>query len=738
MGSQREKKIMEHTLRLYMGMMILIFVALFVRIGWLQIIETELYRNKSISNIMRFVPDVAPRGEIVDRNGQVLVSNRPVFNLSLDYLSMQDEGSIDIDDVLQKLVGILDDPAIKVEDIQTMIAAQKNRLYEPIVVKRDIPIELVTTIEERKRELPGVSIDIQPQRSYVYGALAGHLLGYVHSIKEELDQPGFEDYGLADLVGKTGLEKTYETFLRGQNGYKQVEVTAKNKPVRPGLTVPAITGSKLHLTLDLTLQQTMETAFDQTLEKVQKKYPKAKAGAAVLLDVKTGKVLAMTSRPALNPDDFNGKPMNQDQADYYFRDDPTALRNRAIQGSYVPGSIFKPIIALAALESGNVQPLDLVTCTGKYWYSPYIKCTGVHGRQNLYQGMANSCNVFFQEMARRAGMDQISKVGMEFGLGQFTGIDLPFETTGLLPSLDWQQKEFAQRADKINKQIDDKISSIEQEYQPKLINAADEKEKKKLQAELNSKKNIWEQERKIQLAHYTQWHDYDTYNTGIGQGYNQYSIIELANYVATLANGGKRYKPYTVDHIVSPDGSVLKQYEPQLVSTSTVSPLNIKEVQKAMMAVTDPGGTAYSLFKHFPATIKVAAKTGTAQPGRVGYVKNKDYDGLFIAFAPADDPQIAFAGVIEYGWSGSGSIGLVAKALFEQYFGIASTELQPSQASTDQPGTVNSRDNPPPEVNTVPETNTTEQPVLPEDTGTQETGQGTASPQEIGQGAASP
>jgi len=682
MGIEKTRLVIEKTLRIYTWVIIIIFALLFLRIAWLQLIKTEWYRTRAVSNTVRMIPETASRGEIMDRNGQVIVTNRPVFNLSLDYLGLQDAN---IDEVIGKLVQILNDPEITVNSIKEAIKQQQNRLFEPIIIKRDIQIELVTVIEERRRELAGVNIIVQPQRSYPYSTLAGHLLGYVHSIKEELELPEYKGYGLNDLVGKTGVEKTYEQYLRGKDGSRQVEVTARNYPVREVSSIPPIPGNTVCLTIDLKLQQAMEKAFDETLAKVQKDHPKAQAGAAVLLDVNTGKVLAMTSRPTLNPDDFNGKPLNQNQADYYFRDIPPALYNRAIQGSYVPGSTFKPITAMAVLESGHAAPVDYLTCTGKYWNPPYIKCWDVHGSVNLYSAMAKSCNVYFQEMARRAGIGLIGKVGTEFGLGQPTGIDIPYESSGLLPHLEWQRKEFALRAQSINKKIDEKLEALDEEYLEKIGSAAAEQEKKRLENELKSKKRTWEQERKIQLDHYAQWHEWDTYNTGIGQGYNQYSIIQMANYVAALANGGKRYKPYTVERIIAPDGKTVKEFAPQLVYEATVSAQTILETQKAMQAVTAPGGTAYSLFKHFPEHIKVAAKTGTAQPGRAGYVKNKDYDGLFIAFAPADNPQIAFAGVIEHGYSGSGSIGLVAKAVFEEYFGVTPIELRVSQASADWP-----------------------------------------------------
>jgi len=662
----RNRLLVKKRLVYYSGAIILIFIVLICRLFWLQVIQEEIFVNKAENQSTRFITIQASRGEVVDRNGNVLITSRPVYNLTLNYLGLQDQ---DINKVVQELVDVLKDPEITVEAVQESIKNQTSRLYEPIVIKRDIPIETVIELEERRRELPGVIIETSPQRSYVYGSLMGHLLGYVHSIKDELEQPGYENYGLGDLVGKTGIEKAYEFDLKGTNGYRQVTVNARNHPIEEISTLPSVSGNKLKLTVDLELQKVMEQSFDNMMAYVQKTYPKAKAGAAVLLDVNTGGVLAMVSRPSINPDDFNGKSLNQEQANYYFAQSPAAFTNRAIQGSYVPGSTFKPITGMAALLSGTIKPEEKINCTGRYWYKPYIKCTRAHGPVNYYEAMARSCNVYFQEAARRAGIALIGQVGEAFGLNERTGIDLPFESKGLLPSISWQNIEYAKRADEINERIDKKLAELEEEYRPQIEAAADQNTATKLERELKSKINQWEAERKSQLAYYTNWHDFDTYNTGIGQGYNQYTIIQLAAYTAALANGGTYYTPYVVQTIYNNDGTVKEEHKPQGRKTE-IDDWVLDTTRKAMATVTKPGGTAYSVFAGFPPEIGVGAKTGTAQPGRSGYVKNKDFDGLFIAFAPADKPEIAFAGVMEFGNSGSGSVGLVARDVFAYYFGI--------------------------------------------------------------------
>ena len=651
--------------QLLFGMLIAaVFYVLLARLFWLQVMQEEIYLNKALAQSTRWIPEKASRGEIMDARGVVLVTNRPVYNLTLNYIGLKNQ---DIVQIVKDLVQVLDDPDITVEAVQASIDAQSSRLYEPIMIKRDIPLETVIRLEERRWQIPGILIETSPQRLYLYGGVMGHLLGYVHPIKEEIDQPGYESYGLGDLVGKTGVEKSYEFELKGKNGYREVTVNARNHPLEEVTNIPSVTGNSLQLTTDLELQIVLEDVFDEILASVAKKYPKANAGAAVILNVNTGGLLASVSRPIMYPEDFNGNSMSQEQADYYFTQQPAALFNRAIQGSYVPGSTFKPITGMAALASGNLTVNTRITCGGAYWYKPYIKCTGVHGSLNYFQAMARSCNVYFQEAARRAGIGYIGMIGHEFNLDAKTGIDLPYEGAGLLPSVNWQTVEFSRRSEAINRDIDRQLDDLETDYLARIGAAETDQEKKRLEREWNSKKNTLEARRKERLNADTTWRDADTFNTGIGQGYNQYTIIELAAYVAAIANGGTYYTPYIVDKIYNPDGTLKSRHTPEGRRVD-VEQWILDATKQAMTMVAKPGGTAYSAFAGLPYGIGGGAKTGTAQPGRTGYIKNKDFDGLFICFAPAEDPQIAFACVMEHGHSGSGSAGLVAKGILEYYF----------------------------------------------------------------------
>lgn len=678
---EKEKKRIEKTLKLYLGAIVFIFALMISKLTWLQIVNTEMYQTRAEQNRMRLIPLTAPRGPITDRNGKVLVTTNPVFNVSIAYLGLEDK-----EKVVKKLTEILNDPEITEEYITEQIAAQRFRLYEPIIIKRDVTPEIITMIEERRQELPGVIIEQYPQREYLFNGLAGHLVGYVHSIStKEIEQPEYKDYGLSDLVGKFGVEKQYEQYLRGEKGAIQVEVNSKNKPIREVRRIPAKPGNKVVLTIDYDLQAVMDKTFDELLVKLQqsKDASKAKAGAVIALDVKTGAVLAMSSRPNMFPEDFNGTPLTQDEFNHYFGMHPTASQNRAIQGAYVPGSTFKPITGMAALEAEKTDGLERIRCSGKYWLPPYIKCWDVHGSVDYNGAMAGSCNVYFQEMGRRAGIDEIARVGHEFGLDAKTNIDLPYEidassgmnTGTILPTIQWQKGYFSKKADEKTSYYDKRITSVKDEYLDLMTATTDEKERKKLEREMNSKIRSLESALKSELDHYTRWHDWNTYNTSIGQGYTQFSIIQLASYVASLANGGTRLQPYVVEEVMDSSGKVILDNVPKVIHEVQIDQETIRKTVESMKAVTNPGGTAYSLFKNFPKEIKVAAKTGTSQPGRAGYGKT-DYDGLFIAFAPADNPQIALAGVVEYGFSGGSSVGVIAKAVFEQYFGLNKVEPQ--------------------------------------------------------------
>ncbi len=644
-----------------------------IKLAFVQFVQNDKYVTKAQENSIRLVSLKAPRGEIYDRNGKILANNRRVYTVSLTYLGLKDQKT-----VVNRLAELMNPsyPEITADYINQLIEDQRYRLFEPITVMRDVDWPMVVKLEEHRGELPGVEVNVEPLRYYPEKTLAGHVLGYVHPIydNDELEKSYDPmNYRVGDLVGKDGLEKVYEEYLKGTDGARRVEVDARGNPIRELVTLERKAGNNLELTLDRDLQRVMEIAMDDVLAQVQKTRPKARAASAILIDVKTGGILAMTSRPGMDPNNFT---TNMDRAtlNYYFPQgdynplNPGAATNRAIQTLYPPGSTFKPVTGMAALEAGKLDPVnDKVTCTGAYWIKPHIGCWGVHGSVNYYEGLAVSCNVFFQEAGRRAGVKQMARVAHEFGLGSKTGIDLPYEKSGLVPDPDWK-KEISGIL--IDRRYDKKREELINSYDSLIKTAATAEDRKKLTSEKEKALNKLEAQYRIDYKFETTWQQFDTFNMSIGQGSNNYTPMQLASYVATIANGGYRYQPYLVQRVVSPNGEVIKEFKPQLVHQVDIKPETLAFTRDAMHHVAMPGGTAYSIFQNLPPEISGGAKTGTAQTGRAIDNKNHDYHGVFIAYAPYDNPQIAFAGIIEYGYHGSTSAGLIAKALFEQYFKV--------------------------------------------------------------------
>jgi len=659
-------------IRVYAYIVIILLTVLLVRLAVVQLFNNETYQIQAKDNMIRLLSIKAPRGEIYARNGEVLAANELVYSLSLTYLGVSKQET-----VINNLVALLKDyyPEISRENIEEKVEVQKFRLFEPITLIRDIPWELVIKLEENRQDLPGIAIVVEPLRYYPQGSLAGHVLGYIHAINpDEIENSNDVEYSINSLIGKSGIEKQYESTLKGKDGARSVEVDAQGRPIRDQVTLAPEQGNNIYLTLDMELQQVLQKSMDKTLTELQKKYPKARVGSAVVLNVKTGEVLAMCSSPFMYPDDWKGN-ISSERYKYYSGGieaydpmQPGAILNRVIQATYPPGSTFKMITGMSALEKDAVDPLsDYVTCTGRYWIAPYIKCWKVHGNVNYYSALAGSCNVYFQEMGRRAGHEEMTRVANEFGLGSKTGIDLPYELSGLLPTSEWKKEINAILTDRSYDKLHEELKV---KYTRLMENIEDEEEIYRLEREQENESAKLEAQYEIDYNFNTKWQAFDTFNMSIGQGFNDYTVIQLANYVSTIANGGHRMKPYLVSRIVSPNGEVIENIKPQISREVDIKPETISETKRAMLAVTQPGGTAHFLFYDFPEDIQVGAKTGTAQTGRAGDDSMKEFHGVFVAFAPFDDPEIAFAGVAEYGYSGGTSTGLVARDVFQHYFGI--------------------------------------------------------------------
>lgn len=488
---------------------------------------------------------MAPRGLFYDRNGEILVSNRPGFTVSLLAIT----GPVS-DDVIHRLANLL---AIPKEDIYKKI--EQHSGFDPIHIKSDVGPEIVTVLEEQKAAYPGVVIEIQPIRNYVNMELAAHVFGYVSEINDaELEAGKEKGYKSGDIIGKFGLEKVYDKELRGTDGGGQVEVDVSGKPVQILGKKEPIPGCNLTLTIDEKIQKAAEKAVDERLAYLQAKteYKNAKAAAAVVMNPKTGEIIAMVSRPAFNPNLFARGISTKDWN--IINNNPFhPLDNKVISGEYPPGSTFKVVTGIGALEEKKVTPEEKILDTGRHWIIPKVNAAGeALGWIDFREALAKSDNVYFYEMGNRLGIDLLEKYARMFGLGEKTGIQLPYESEGLVAN---------------------------QAY----------------------KKKVYEDD----------WYLSETFDAAIGQGFQLTTPLQIASVYSQIANGGIRYRPYLVSKITAPDGTVIKSYKPEKLGELKVSEYMMNVVRDSLRDVAREGGTAGEVFKDFPITI--AGKTGTAE-----------------------------------------------------------------------------------------------------------------------------
>ncbi|MDR3599999.1 MAG: penicillin-binding protein 2 [Desulfosporosinus sp.] len=690
----KERKPYVHRLWGLSVVVVLVFSILTFNLWRLQITQGSYFAAKAQGNAMQLVKVPSTRGDIIDKNGKLLVTSVPEFVLNLDWLDLQQSKTNNWKDVVGRLAVFIkqekgwsnpNESAESIaEDIFVNIQNHQWERYRPVTILENVPQPLQAVIAEHQDQLPGVSVDAIPVRSYPQNVLAGQVLGYVREIADpeiaqfnqntDAQKAGFE-YAQGDMVGKMGIEKSYDFWLRGKEGVQQVEVDNSAHPVSKQVVQAPEAGKTVQLTIDADLQKTVEDSLDQVIANVQlHTNPNAKSGAAVVIDVNTGKILAMASRPAMDPNDLIGD-ISQEMADKYFVNTEAASLNRALTGVYPPGSVFKMVTAMAALQlkvtTPNEQVNDVLSSLGSRpsQQQGFVEWGGNNfGLVNLYRALALSSDIYFEVMGRRAfeaNPETISQIAHEFGLGVDSGVDLPGEAKGLAPSAAWKKANYGPTYEKLR---DNKLAAIETAYAPKLAQAQDAKSKQKLQTAKDSEINQVDVWYKQMVGENVDWKVYDSYNNAIGQGYNDYTPLQLANYVATLVNGGKHYRPYMVDKLLDPiTGKVVLQNQPKVLNTVSVSPEILDEVKKGMGAAATGEGTANFLSIDMP-QFTGGAKTGTAQHGNANTLSGEIYNGMFVAFAPYDHPQIAFAGVVEFGSHGNDTAGKVAEAAFMKYF----------------------------------------------------------------------
>ena len=410
------------------AVIVLIIMVLIGRAGYLQVYDGELYARLAEGNRIRIIPAEAARGTFYDRNGELLVTNRPGFAVSL--LPLTEPVSPEVIARVSKLINV------PVAEIQQKIDAHIG--FDPIRIKTDVLPDIVTIIEEQKDDYPGVVIEVLPIRDYIYGEYAAHVFGYVSEInEEELERRKDEGYKSGYIIGKFGLERIYDKEVRGINGGDQVEVDVSGRPVQLLGRQSPVPGNDLVLTIDKHLQEAAEQAVDAQLAIVP-----AHAAAAVVMNPQTGEVLAMVSRPAFNPNLFAGGISTQNWN--VLNNNPYhPMDNKAITGEYPPGSTFKIVTGTAALAEHKVTPQEKIFDAGHHWIIPKTNAGGeALGWINFQEAMAHSDNVYFYEMGNRLGVDALERYARMFGLGARTGIDLPYEAEGLAPNRKYKADNF--------------------------------------------------------------------------------------------------------------------------------------------------------------------------------------------------------------------------------------------------------------------------------------------------------
>lgn len=673
--------------------LVLMIGAIIWRLYDMQIINGQGYKNLSDQRVSANITQTAPRGEITDRNGKVLVTNRKGYSIKLQKTSITDE---EFNAMLLKLFKILDDDGVVLTDTlpistdepftftdeeqwesiaenskklninmsadealeyyknaykisQEIESYESRRLigirYEikkagfsintPYIVADDVSATIVSKIKERQNEFKGVEVTQDYYRQYTQGKLAAHVLGRIGKIyKDEYVELKKKGYGLNDLVGKEGIEKICEEYLRGADGSKNVYYGEDSELIGDDTDVPAVPGNYVVLTIDANLQQAAEESLERNIKQIaeagkdkDKKGGDADSGAAVVLDIKTGDVLALATYPTFDPVTYN-------QEYNMLREDPSKpLWNRAISGAYTPGSTFKPLTAIAALSTGAITVNEQLPCDGVYTffedYQPkcwiWTEQKKTHEMQDVTKAIENSCNCFFYETGRRVGINAIDEYAQKMGLGEKTGIELTEEVSGNVSSPSYKKTLYK--------------------------NAKDQN-----------------------------WVGGDTIQTAIGQSYSSFTPIGLANYAATIANGGTRYRTHIIKSVhSSTDGKLVYENKPVVANNVEISEDNLNAVRRGMLGVADEG-SAKQIFNGYP--ISVGGKTGTAQIS-----KKASNNALFISFAPFDEPEIAVCVVIEHGYRGANA-AYVARDIYDEYFNLKNNPNSMVSGDNTSPDTI--------------------------------------------------
>ena len=590
-------------------LVLLAFGVLIGRFVWLQVVQHDFYRTRAEDNRIALIPIVPNRGVITDRNGVILARNYSAFTLEI---TPSQTGSLE--ETIDALAEVIDIQPKDRKRFKRLLDEAKN--FESIPIRTRLSDAEVAIFAAQRYRFPGVEVKARLFRQYPLGAIGAHAIGYIGRITdrdlkwiEESEQQA--NYKGTDHIGKTGLEQHYEFELHGETGYEEVEIDSGGRALRSLKRIPPVSGNNLQLTLDARLQEITEQAFGD------------RKGSLVAIDPNTGGILALVSTPTYDPNLFvdgitpdNWKELNEHPS--------KPMVNRAINGAYPPGSTFKPFMALAALEMGKRTPNQAISDPGYFNFGNHQfrdDKKGGHGSVDMYKSIVHSCDTYYYMLANDMGIDNISKFMGSLGLGQRTGVDLgkddSGESKGVLPSQEWKKQRFKKP----------------------------------------------EQQK---------WYAGETISIGIGQGYNAYTPIQLAQATAVVANNGVMFRPHLVNQIVDAKTGEKRPVEPEPIRDLKLKQQNVDVIRRAMVGVNKEG-TGTRAFAGAP--YEAAGKTGTAQ---VYSLKGADYKAhsvkkelrdhaLFIAYAPADKPKIALAVLVENGGFGAQSAAPVARMVVDYY-----------------------------------------------------------------------
>jgi penicillin-binding protein 2 len=631
-------------------LVLVLLLALSSRLWYLQVLAGERYGDLAEGNRVRQVLVEAPRGRILDARGRVLVRNRAAWAVTVKPTQLGDRRR----EVLGRLARLLGTSRARLE---ARIADYTGSPLRGVPVAEDVPTRQLFHLTEHADRFPGVAPEVLALREYPAGPAAAHVLGYVGEISAgELAQRGFRGYRAGDIVGKAGVELTYDKWLRGRDGVQDLEVNAAGEVVRALGGRPPAPGRDLQLTLDLNLQVSVERALAQGMRAARRlpdprrggTYP-APAATAVVLDPGDGDLLALASLPQYDPRRFVGGISRRDFARY--ADSPgRPLLHRAVQSAYPPGSTWKPFTALAGLEAGAITPSSTYDCPGSFTLGSYTKRDWTprgHGVVGLGDSLRLSCDVYYYQLAARLGAAEKAQEGRgqkpdermqatarEFGFGRRPAIDLPYGAEGTVPTRAWRRR-------------------------------------------------FWEQNRKTYCAGSSalyrelcrsgwRWQGGDNLNIAIGQGDLQVSPLQLALGYGALANGGTLYRPHVGRAVLDPaSGRVVRRVEPRVAGVARLPGGALAAVGQGLAAVP-AAGTAAAAFAGFPLDrFPVAGKTGTADlPPQAPFA-------WFASFAPAGDPRYVVVVMVEQGGHGGESAAPVARAIYQKLFGLPVTPVAP-------------------------------------------------------------